>query len=153
MQRGAGAEAPLAEVREIEPELPRHAREQLEVRRREMERAAFDAALRAAEHGVAAGAAKADADLVREDLFRRAHLLERLGVQHLLQLRDEELVGEDGELDEEGARLGGGEIALLEPRGIRVRADHGVAEDLAFEARPKGCCRMPAMNSRLVLFR
>src|SRR6185503_1286739 len=111
----------------------------LEVRRPEAERAALDAALRAAEDGVvAAGAAKADADLVREDFLRGAHLVDRLGIQHLLELSDEELVREDGELDEEGASLDGGEIALLEPRGIRIRVDHGVLEDLAVEALPEG---------------
>ena len=76
MQRGAGAETSFAEVRKLESELPRHAREQLEVSRRKVECAAFDAAQRAAEHGIAAGTAKADTDLVREDFLGRAHFLD-----------------------------------------------------------------------------
>src|SRR5690606_223421 len=104
-QRRRRREAALAELVEPEAELSRHAGEKLEVRRAKMERAAFDRAFGAAEHvdvrglagGQAAGgvaavglsaAAKADADLVSEDLLRRAQRVERIGVQHLQELRD-----------------------------------------------------------------
>ena len=72
------------------------------MRRTEVERAALDAALRAAELCVvrAEPAAKPDADLVRKDLLGRPHLFERFGIQNLLQLSDEELVRKDGELDQ-----------------------------------------------------
>src|SRR5262245_33535420 len=105
-----------------------------------MKRAAFDATERAAGQGVGTrGAAKPDAHLVGADLFRCAHLVERLGVQDLLQLSDEELVREHGELDKEGTRLNRAELALLEPRRIGVGADYGVLENLAVEALPEGC--------------
>src|SRR5690606_6105052 len=103
-QRLGRCETALAELVEAEAELPRHADEELEMRGAKMERAAFDRAFRAAEHvrvrdvggrwgRAAAGAArgpclpaKADADFVRENLFRRAQLIERAGIQHLQKL-------------------------------------------------------------------
>src|SRR6188508_700898 len=124
---------------EVELELPRHSCEQLEVGGPKVKRAAFDTAERAAEQGVAAGAAKADADLVGEDLLRCPHLIERLRVQDFLQLSDEELVREHGELDEEGACLDGAELAALEPRRVWIGADHGVLKNLAVKALPEGC--------------
>src|SRR6185503_9649781 len=56
-QRGGRAEPTLAELRELETEVARHAQQQLEVRGAEMEHTAFDAAFDVAEQGVAIGAA------------------------------------------------------------------------------------------------
>src|SRR5882672_2255426 len=135
-ERWVGRHAALAEIRELEPELSRHAHEELEVGGPKVKRTAFDAPFRAAELRIVRAARRpvADADLVREDLLRRAHFLERLGVQDLLELRDEELVREDQELDEEGARLQGGELAALEPGGVGIGDDDRVAQDLRFES-------------------
>ena len=126
--------------------MARHAHEQLEVRRAEVKDAAFDAALGVAEHGIAAGAAKTDADLVRKDLLGGAHLLERLGVQDFAELSQQELVREHRELDEKRAGLLGAEIALLEPRGVGVRADDGVLEHVALEPRLEAGHGMPHGN-------
>ena len=52
-----------------------------------------------------AGTQEANADLVREDLLGRVHLVERLGIESLVQLSEEELIREDGELDQKRARL------------------------------------------------
>ena len=46
-----------------------------------------------------------DADLVGEDLLALAHVVERRRVDDLVELRDEEEVGEDGELHDEVAHL------------------------------------------------
>jgi hypothetical protein len=151
VQRRARTEAPFAKVHEIEPELPRHAHEQLKVSGRKVKGAAFDAAECAAEHSVAAGAAIADADFVGKDLLGRAHFLQALRVQHLLELGDEELVREHRELDQKRPRLFGAEVALLEPHGVGVSADRGMAEHLTIEAGPKGCWRRRAHTTRLVL--
>src|SRR5690606_36153595 len=140
LERLGRAEAALAEIAEPEAELPRHPGEQLEVRRAEAERAAFDGALRIAELADRRTAAdivrscrEADADLVRENLLRFAHLLERIGVQHLEELRHEELVREDGELDQERAGLDFAELAAPEPGRVRVRGDDRMAEHVALE--------------------
>src|SRR5690606_36003623 len=148
VERRGRAEAALAEVGETEPELTRHTREQLEVRRAEAERSAFDRSFGIAELDfrrvvldIAAGSGRrpdttfgeADADLVREDLLRLAHLLDGVGVQHLQELRDEELVREDRELDQENSGVRVVELALPEPRRIRVRDDDRVAEHVALE--------------------
>src|SRR5690606_20582093 len=138
-QRRRRAEAALAELLETEIELPRHADQQLEVRRAEAERAALYAAFGAAELGFVVGTAGggfrraarrlpvSDADLVRENLLRRSHLVERLRVQDLLQLRDEKLVGEHRELDQEPARLSGAEFPAAEPARVRIGRDGRMA--------------------------
>src|SRR5690606_26878110 len=76
---------------------------------------------------------EADSDLVRENLLRLAHFLERVGVQHLHELSDEELIREDGELDQERAGMRIVELAPPEPRRIRVRDNHRMAEHVALE--------------------
>src|SRR5690606_20479923 len=140
VQRRRCAEAALAEVAKAEPELSGHAHEQLEMRRTEAERAAVDRAFGIAElvlGKIVPGTifrGEADADLVREDLFRLAHLRHRVGVQHLQELRDEKLIGENRELLHECAGVCVVELAATEPRGVRVRDDDRMAEHVALES-------------------
>src|SRR5690606_6648152 len=140
LERRGRAEAALAEVAEAEAEVPRHAREQLEVRRAEAERAAFDRPLRIAELAVGrrtfdavCTCGEADADLVRENLLGFAHLLARVGVQHIAELRDEELIREDRELDQERTGLSVPELAASETGRIGVRGDDRMVEHVALE--------------------
>ncbi len=67
-------------------------------------------------------------DLVGQDLLRGAHALEAVGVDHFLQLRHQELVGEHRELDDEGPDLLPALLTLLEPGGVLVAGDDAVLE-------------------------
>src|SRR5215212_6037538 len=85
--------------------------------------AAFRAdAVRIETYGTRAGSGTAltrfserHAELVRENLFRGPHAFETVGVDDLVQLCDQKLVREYGELDHESPDLRLGVRALAEP--------------------------------------
>src|SRR4051812_46191873 len=100
----------MTDFLERKAELLRELPQPLEMAGLEMEEAALHGALDACVVGVVGGRetraldtrlVERDAELVREDFLRRAHAFERVGVDHLVDLRDEELVREHRELHDE----------------------------------------------------
>ena len=72
--------------------------------------------------------------LVHEDFLGRPRLLERRGVDHPQQGRDQELIREDRELPDEVGKLGVRRLPVAKPARVGVVGDDAVMEQVAVHA-------------------
>jgi len=143
---GVGTAVPaLAQLIETEAQRFADGQQPLEVGCTEPEDAAIDSALGADELGVAfpvlrrrvigpgqggfaVGSPVDDPQLVHQNFLGRPRLLERRGIDHSEQSRNQELIGEHRELADEVNELGVRCLSVAEPAGIGIVSDDAMME-------------------------